>query len=108
MHSKQPDEAAPKTSLCRRCKQLEQSKLCGANMVFRLMLASLVGGLATLVGLWSQGALVAFLCAPLGGSALTLIVALAAALRTEDGHPPPYPDRSLRVPNVAARVPQRV
>ena len=77
-------------------------------MVFRLMLASLVGALATVVGLWSQGALVAFLCAPLGGSALMLFVALAVALRTEDECPPSYRDRSLRVPNVAARLPQRV
>lgn len=63
-------------------------------MVIVLMLASLVGGFATLVVLSPYGWLTALACAPLGGSGLTLIVVLVAALVRGDepsGAPLPAP-----------------
>ena len=79
-------------------------------MLFRLMLASLIGGLATLATLWSQGATVALVCAPFGGSAAALVFAVAVAgfgkdEEVEEVPPPRRP--AFRVPDVAPRV-QRV
>ncbi len=46
------------------------------SIMLLLLIAALVGELITLTVLWPYGALVAFIGAPFGASALTLIVAL--------------------------------
>jgi hypothetical protein len=52
-------------------------------MIIVYLLASLMGAFATATLLWAEGWLVALLCAPLGGSALALLVAVGIAfLRT--------------------------
>ncbi len=40
-----------------------------------LVTAAIAGGLITIVSLWNYGAIVAFGCAPLGGSLLAVIAA---------------------------------
>jgi len=50
-------------------------------MVIVYLFASLLGALGTVVALSSSSWLMALLCAPLGGSALTLIVAAVVAVR---------------------------
>jgi hypothetical protein len=58
----------------------------GQTMSIVYLFASLLGALATASALWLNGWPVAILCAPLGGSALTLAVAVAAGLlRTGPG-----------------------
>jgi hypothetical protein len=49
-------------------------------MIIIHLLASILGGLATVTALWSYGWFIALLCAPLGGSALVLIVASLVAV----------------------------
>jgi hypothetical protein len=44
-----------------------------------LLIAALIGGVATFVGLWSQGFLIALLCAPLGGSFAALLAGMLLA-----------------------------
>lgn len=67
-------------------------------MVFILMLASLVGGFTTIVALWSEGWLVAVLCAPLGGSASTLLAAtLVSYFRMDEAEAPLHaPDAPMK------------
>lgn len=49
-------------------------------MIIVYMFASLVGASATVAALWPSGWLLALLCAPLGGSAVTLAFAASVAL----------------------------
>ncbi len=46
-----------------------------------LLFASILGGTVTLAALWPYGALLAFLCAPFGGSLLALLAAVLVAYR---------------------------
>jgi hypothetical protein len=50
-------------------------------MIILYMCASFAGAGATIVALWSYSWTLALLCAPLGASALALIIAVLVALR---------------------------
>ena len=61
-----------------------------------LLVVAVIGGFATAIVLWSYGAILALLCAPLGGSLLAAIAAVLMALRSRrrvrpvhKGDPPP-------------------
>src|SRR5215208_4676084 len=65
----------------RSCRPVTTGPQQGRPMVIVYLFASLLGALGTVVALSSSSWLMALLCAPLGGSALTLIVAAVVAVR---------------------------
>jgi hypothetical protein len=56
-------------------------------MVIVYVFASLLGASATIAFLASEGWLLALLCAPLGGSALTLLIAVSVTALSAKGEP---------------------